>query len=334
MDKINIKIIQLHKQEFKDLQNSQLILELSGTTVVPSVINSLRRICYLYVPTYAFCKESIYIEENTSVYNSDYMRLRLSQLVYPNLKNNIVFLPEQYWKDVDYSIKGRERYSEDKQITEIYVNKTNDTFDNINVTTNDLEIFEDGDRVDKYDKKYPDLLIKLRPKESFKFKAELLLGIGAVNDIWSSVGNMYHEEISKNKYKITIESLGQMDEYEALHKSCRIMQILMKALKDIINVTYNDSEISKQNKLILRIKDQDYTVGAVLNEFLQLNKDVVFSGISKPDHFTKEFFIKVQTVKPNPVKYITSTIDHINNIYLDLEKQILKLGKKYITYDL
>jgi len=225
-----------------------------------------------------------------------------------------------------------EKYDGDNQIVEIYLNKTNNTFDNINVTTNDLEIFEDGKRVDKYDKKYPNLLIKLRPKQSFKFKAELMLGVGAVNNIWSSVANMYHEEISRNKYKITMESLGQMDEYEALHKSCRIMQILMSALKEIISDTYNDSEISKQNKLILKIENQDYSVGAVLNEFLQLNKNVVFSGISKPDHFINELFIKIRTAKPNPVKYVLETIDHINNIYSNLEKQILKLGKKYITY--
>ena len=334
MDKINIKIIQLQRQEFKDLKNSQLVLEISGPTATPSVVNSLRRLCYLYVPTYALCKDSIYIEENTSVYNSDYMRLRLSQLTYPKLKNNIVFLPEQYWKDVDYSLKGREKHPDDKKVIELYLNKTNDTFDNISVTTNDIEIFEDGKKVDKYDKKYPHLLIKLRPKQSFKFRADVVLGVGAVNDVWASVANMYYDELSKNKYKMTIESQGQMDEYEALHKSSRIMQILMKTLKDTIKSNYNDPDIAKQNKLILKIENQDYAIGAVLNEFLQLNKNVVFSGMAKPDHFVKEFFIKIQTVKPNPIAYVSETIDHIIKIYSEIEKQILKLGKKYITYSL
>ena len=334
MSKIDIKVIQLKKQEFKDLQASRLELEITGKTVTASIVNSLRRLCYSSVPTYAFPTESINIEENTSVYNSDYMRLRLSQLTYPNLRNSIVFLPEKYWKNVDYSIKGREKYEKDTLIAEMYLNKTNDTFNNIDVTTNDLEIFEDGERVSKYDKQHPLLLVKLRPKQSLKFKSELMLGVGAINDVFASVANAYHEEISKNKYKMTIESQGQMDEYEALHKACKIMQILMKGLKDIIGDTYNDVEIAKQDRLILKIENQDYSIGSVLNEFLQLNGNIIFSGISKPDHFVQEFFIKIQTKKPNPIKYVFETIDHVVNIYSELEKQMLRLGKKYIDYDL
>lgn len=49
MQPIDIKIKQISKQEFKNLQSSQLTLELSGKTVTTALVNTLRRLSYDYV---------------------------------------------------------------------------------------------------------------------------------------------------------------------------------------------------------------------------------------------------------------------------------------------
>jgi DNA-directed RNA polymerase alpha subunit len=75
---IDVNIKQLHKQEFKGLQSSQLILEFDGSTVNCCMVNALRRICLDHIPTYSSSFKSIIIEQNTSVFDNDYMKLRLS----------------------------------------------------------------------------------------------------------------------------------------------------------------------------------------------------------------------------------------------------------------
>ena len=80
MSNFDLKIVQIHKQEFKNLQNSQLVLEISGDNSNYTLVNTLRRLALDYIPTYAFPKETILIEKNNSIFDNDYMSLRLSQM--------------------------------------------------------------------------------------------------------------------------------------------------------------------------------------------------------------------------------------------------------------
>lgn len=334
MNKVDIKITQVSKQEFKDLQAGKLVLNISGDSVNASLVNSLRRLAFSHVPTYAFCKQSITIEENTSIFNNDYMRLRLSQLTYPNLKNPIVFLPERYWKDVDYSSRTREKFIEDKQLIEIYINKTNNESENINVTSNDMVFLENGNTIpNKINPKFPHLIIQLRPGESFKCKMEAVLGVGMREDLWAAAANVFYDQINEDdthNYKFTIESQGQMDEYEILKKSCQIMIQKIEDIKHTFNDLYNMSNTAETTTVTLKLENEDFTIGAVINEFLQLNKNIIFSGISKPDHFIKEVYIKAIGVKSDPMKYVFETLDFIIELYTNIEQQITKLGASVI----
>src|SRR5579885_2835589 len=134
MEPIDIKITQLHKQEFKNLQSSQLIIEISGKSVNSALVNTFRRISYDYIPTYAFPTESIYIEKNTSIFNNDYMKLRLSQMTIPNIVNKIYYLEDKYWKNIKYDNPERDKHPNDKKILEFYVNAINNTNEIMNVT--------------------------------------------------------------------------------------------------------------------------------------------------------------------------------------------------------
>ena len=335
MDKIDIKIIQLHKQPFEGLKASKLVLEFSGKTMNTSLVNSLRRLSYYYVPTYAFCEDSINIEQSISNFNPDMMRLRLAQFTYPNFKNKIVHLPEKYWKNVNYGNPNREKFPDDKDNIEMYINASNSTAETIDVTTNHVKFYENGEEVIKTDQKYPCLIIKLRPNELFKCHARCVLGLGKRNDIWSAAGNTYYEQYDDdpNKFKFTIKSQGQMDEYEILHKSCSIMIKKLKDIKFFIGDKYKSTSVLQQKKVEIRLANEDHTLGNVINEYLQMNKNIAYSGLSKPDLLIDEVVIKILSMTNNPIKHVFETMDYLVEIYGVIQKEIQRLGSRYITYN-
>lgn len=333
MEKIDINILQLQKREFGGFSNSLLKLEFSGESVNSSLVNTFRRCAYLYVPTYAFTSKSIYIEENTSIYNNDMLRLNFSQLTYPKLKNKFTIIPERYWKNIDYSDNQRERFKGDTINIDLYINVANKTSDIMNVTSNDFKIFENGNQIkleDKFDVDNPHLLVKLKPGQSLKCKLVPVLGLGLSNCVWSAVGNSYYEDINEHKYILSLESQGQLDEYDILDKSCLILIKKLEDIKLIISEKYNNEELIKKSEIILRLENEDHTIGIFLNEYLQQNKNIKFSGCTKPDLLIREIVIKIMSEKPNCIKYIFETIDYCIQLINEIKKQINKLGHKYI----
>ena len=333
MNPINIKIVQLYIQEFKNLQSSQLILEITGNSVNSALVNSLRRTSYDYIPTYGFASESIFIDKNTSIYNNDYMKLRLSQMTIPKIINNIFFLEDKYWKNIRYDNPEREKHPEDKKILEFYVNTINNTNDVMNVTTNHAKIYEDGIELkEKFDSKYPSLIIKLRPGEIFSCRCVGILGIGKNNNIWSASGNSYFDQIDENNFKFTMESQGQMDEYEILYKSCKVIKEKLEIIKKLA-IEKHDSELIKEtNVLKMFFENEDHTIGNLINEYLQDNPNVLYSGLSKPNLVVDTMLIKFKTSKNDPIKPFLETIKHIMDIFSQIENIIMKLGNKFINY--
>lgn len=335
MEKIDIKIVQLHKQQLQDFFGSQLILDISGSTVTSTLVNTFRRLALDYVPTYAFTKESIFIghKENTSIFDNDYMRLRLSQLTVPNINIPFAYLPEQYWKNIKYDDPNREKYKDDKTKIEIYINVTNNSNINQNITTNDIKYLEDDEeKNDKFKDKYPGLIIQLRPGETFKCRAQCVLGIGKRSNIWSSVGNAFYEEIDTNKFKLTLESQGQLDEYEILHKCCEILKIKLHDIKYLISDKYNSSSINNQNEVHIKLDNEDHTLGYILDTYLQLNNNIAFSGLTKPDLLQDIIYLKIISVNNNPIKPIIETIDYIISMATEIQNQLMSIGSKYIKY--
>ena len=121
MSKVDVSVKQVSKQQFLEYQASQLILELQGKEINEAVVNTLRRLSLEFVPTYSFSDKTINIEENSSIFPDDYMKLRLCQLTIPELKVPVSYLPDKYWKDVDFADPERERHPNDKSNYELYI---------------------------------------------------------------------------------------------------------------------------------------------------------------------------------------------------------------------
>ena len=87
MSKLDAKIVLKKKQScINGFNNNYTLFTIKGKDINYITINTLRRVILTLVPTFAFDPENIIIEKNTSVYNNDYMRLRLSSIPLINSK--------------------------------------------------------------------------------------------------------------------------------------------------------------------------------------------------------------------------------------------------------
>lgn len=333
MTNIDIKVIELEKQDTIELQSSKLIVQFSGKTVNCSLINSIRRTLLNDIPTYAFNPDSINISDNTSIYDNDEMRIRLSQITIPDVAVPIINLDDEYCIVTSYADPNRLKHPNDKMNIELFVNAINDTENVINVTTNDAQVYVDGDLAQKFDQKYPHLLIQLKPKQAFKVRAVANLGIGLINNIWSGVSNVFYDEtnVDKNEFKFTLLSQGQLNEYELLNRTCQIIKYKMEKLSTTMQSGSINAEVLKKNSIRIKLEGVNYTIGGVINEYLQINDNVSYSAVTKPDHLVNEIIITLVTINKQPLDVFYQVINYCIKIYDEIEKQIRVLGKKYIS---
>lgn len=338
-----LQVKELEYQPRNELGYSKLVLEISnsgkseGSEIdvehdIDSLLvhcNTLRRVAMDDIPIYAFPPERINIEANNTIFNNDYMKLRLSQIPIFDVESEIYYLEKQYWEGVNYASDDRPKHPKEKNI-EIYINSYNNTPDLMNVTTNDIIYLEDGEQMEKYDKKYPILIIQLRPNETFKCHMRSALGVGQANNIFCAASNAFYEikeDEKENKLIFTIESQGQMSEHKILEKasmyiSKRVSDIKKYILENIEEVTEDLS------RLEITLEHEDHTMGGIINLKLQEHPKIIYSGLAKPDHLVNTVKITVATEKEgetNIKKYIS---DQINDIIEEFESFSKKINKK------
>jgi len=313
-----------------DFDSSLLKLNFSGVDVDYSIINSLRKICLNQVPIYAFHPNNINILRNNSVFDSSEMKLRLSQLPIKRLFHNLKFLPMKYYNIIN-NTQNLSRHLDDEYNVEIYIKDKNDTTDKIkNVTTNDIKISINGEIIknsEMYSEKNPILLIQLRTGEEFECSMKSTIAVGEFDTIFNS-SNTYYEEINENNYNLSIESNGQFNEYELLIRGCEIIIEKFNIIKNDLNSDNLQGVITDSNSMILEIKNEDYTCGNPINYILQNMKEVLFSGISKPNFMEKNIVIKFK-VNNNykPLDILLKAIDKSINLYDNILNNIKKIKK-------
>ena len=324
--------------------SSKLVLEFDGKDVENVLLNTLKRVAYDNVPTYAFPSGLINITENTTIFNNDYMRLRLSNLPIYGTPLDIFYLDPVYWSNINYSDHNRPRHPSEKQI-EIAINSYNDTNFIKNITTNDINYYEDGELVNRYHKDAPVLLVQLRPAETFKCTMRAVLGVGEVQNQWAAAGDVYYDDMTTNditgeiiekkndKIVFTIESLGQYDEYDILLKGCNYIIKKLDDIKNDLSKKFSTSQVPTSNQMVIILDGEDHTMGQLLNYYFQNHPDILFSGLTKPDNLINSISFKIVCSKSikSPVNAIYEQIEYIKKIFLHIEKNIMKLSSKKLS---
>ncbi len=329
--KFDFSIKELEFIKRTDLHESLLKLEIHGDDVNHTIVNTIRRVCLDNVPTYAFDPELITIEQNTSITNNDQMRLRLSQIPIFNVDLDLEYIEDKYTsRTIKFNDKTRPKHPKEQNI-EMYINITNTTNENVNVTTNDVKYLEDGEIMDvKYSKKYPILLIQLRPGETFKAHMKSGLATTDRDNIYSACSNVYYEEITDNKYVMSLESQGQTSEYVILEKA---IGYIFKKLSDFEEdlKKKQKSEEFNESHIVLEYENEDHTFGELLNTFFQDHPKIANSGMSKPSALEKIIKIKIYAMKDDDtriIEYLIDSIQQIKNIFKHILNEIKTCSAK------
>lgn len=330
MSKYDIQIVKLSHRQFKGLESSNLVLNIKGDDVSIPLVNAIRRTIIREIPMYVYDSSMIAIDTNTSKYDNDYMRARLSTMPIFNINTNILVLQKDHWFKVDYTDNKRPKHPDDNEEIDMYISSENKTQEILSVTTNDVKVFHNGKKVDMYSHIEPILILKLNPGEIFKCKTRAVLGIGIRNEIFNA-GWSFYEYKNEKDFTLTIESHGQMSEFDMLIKAIQICSQKLELLADKIknnkitkdNVGKNDG--NKSIKLIF--DDEDHTLGNLINDELQNSKNIIASGYNKSDYLVRQVEIKFTSVGSDPIKQLLDVISEIQN-KLSYMQNVASMAKK------
>jgi len=321
----NIEIKQLSWD--KELMSSRLEFEISG--ISHTIINTFRRVILSSIPIYSF--NNITISENTSVFNNNYMKLRISNMpVYGIHSDNPIFVPaekktddkiveENDLNDIDINPQDDKINSSSLKLLTMYVDYINNTDEIITVGTDDCKFYYIEKQIKTpYPKNIP--IIKLQPKQKFKMSAITELGIEDKNSIYSPVSIFSYKQLSDDKFILMIESRGQIDEKLIIQYAYDNIKMI---LDNFIELIPEKNEPSGK----FQMNNADHTLGNLISEGLQTHKDIKFGGYNCPHLLDKKIIIHYELNDLNESKKNHTIKDILTEIIEDYQKVFLKINK-------
>ncbi len=309
--------------------NTRLELNIKGDDINYIILNTLRRTIMTNIPIYAFTDFNI--KKNKSIFNGNYMKLRLRNLPVWGIENKIdIFTPEKsninIVENEDDNLIINEDMGDDNQNTKesnlnsstlnqltMFVDYTSTSKEIVTVTTDHAKFYFSEKKIESpYPVPIP--LVKLQPEQSITFSAITSLGIEKISAIFSAVSVCFYIEKSPNEYQFIIESKGQLDEK-------RIIEVaIINIINKLENVSKNISTIVDDSKLEgeIVLMNEDNTLSNLLTHGLQNHKAIKFAGYNIPHLLVDKAIIHYQ-LKSN---------GKINDIFNEVIDDNIKLFKK------
>lgn len=322
MEKIHVSIINYDKT----IGNTRLEVKIKGPDIDYIVINTIRRSVLSYVPIYALTEFKF--EKNTSVFNNNYIKLRLINLPVWGINNTNVFFTEQTKKENvinEEEDDNNDTYEEkipdtpisSNQLT-MYVNHKNETKDNMTVTTEHAKFYYNNKQIKSpYKSAIP--IVDLQPKQEIGLSALTSLNIEDHNAIFSPVSICSYKQVSDNEFDFYIESRGQLTEHRIIHVA---IDNIIERMNNI-NLLLKDNTNIDNLEGIININNEDHTLGNLLSRGLQLHKNISFGGyrVTHPLNKQVEIHYKLKT-KDNINNIIKDVIETYNKLFSNIKKQI------------
>lgn len=277
---ISIKLLE-ESDEIDGYESSYVKLRFSGSTINTVIMNTLRRVILSLIPTYAFNSENINITKNTSVFNNDYVRLRLSNLpIYltkelndkyrkkKNIDNLNVINSESTLdlaKDLEYKANlgtaeidltaenfKKQDISNNLTIT-INVKNVSDN-DVMNVMSNTLGVkYYYGKEQISHIYSNPLLIIQLQPGQEFTASMTSNLNIAMYHATYSPCSMCYYEEDDLDEHNIDFSVLSrrQISEKDIIIRACKIIEKKVMNTGEIFinSIKKYNAESYKNNKM-------------------------------------------------------------------------------------
>jgi DNA-directed RNA polymerase subunit L len=315
--------------------STRLAILISGKNINYIIVNTIRRTIFTEVPIYAFTDFNI--KKNESVFNNNYMKLRLTNFPVWGINNNINFYNSinhtkklEPIEEIDVNeYEEEEVYSETDnkvntssldQLT-MYLDYTSKSSEIITVTTDNAKFYYKGKYIDNpYKVAIP--LIKLHPSESINFSAITTIGIEKESAIFSPVSVCFYKQKNENEFEFILESKGQINEKRIIDVALlNIIERLKKTLSKINEIQFEDAV---SGEIIL--ENEDNTFGNLLATGLQMHKDIKFAGYNLPHLLENRVKLHYELfdIKKNIKNIFKDIVDH----YSELFEGILNKNKK------
>ena len=302
----DVSIKQLHYKD-KPKTDSRLELQFKGSDINHVILNTLRRTILLNLPNYAFHPQNIQIETNTSSYNNDMLRLRISNMPIINL------VPSEDTLKLLDDLENDRNIILDKTLSMV-VEYENKTMDIVPVTTNNIKFFINDEAAPEYPIDF--LLVKLKPNQKIKLVASTNLDIPKKSDIYTSVAICTYEYEEENDIIFKLESRGSLTEYEIIRRACKI---IINKLSSILDKLLKLNFTNKSNGNII-LEKETFTMANLITNGLQNHKNIEFAGY-KIDHLL---------IEEAEIKYATDGKD-IRDILKDTITKQIKIYEKIIS---
>jgi DNA-directed RNA polymerase subunit L len=284
------------------------------------------------IPIFAF--KNIVITENTSIFNNNYIKLRIENIPVLGIKNNYDFLPkkeiienidENYTLDnqlfqdnIDLNVNENIDSLNLNQLT-MYLQYENKSKDDVITVTTDDAIFYVSEKKVKSPYSNPIPIIKLNPGEKISFSAITDLNIENISAVYSPVSVIRCLEKSKNEFNLILESKGQIDEKRII--TVAVLNII-KMLEDFIELIPD-----KNNSLegTLDIEDGDHTIGNLISFSMRKHKSVSFCGYNVPHPLGSNVNITYKITSGKLKTILSDVVDYNIKIYKNILKLISKI---------
>lgn len=368
---IEIKLVN-SEDEKNGYETSECTINISGKDINHVIINTLRRVILTLIPVYGFDQNNININKNTSIFNNDMMRLRLSNFPvylskelnkkYRDLKKlsyDQVINPETSLdkaKELEYkanlgSAEIDITQDEDKiDITDnltIVVNIKN-TSDNdiMNVMTNTPGVkFYFGKEQISHIYAVPLLIIQLQPGQEFSCTMISCLNNAIYNATFRPCTKCYYKENNDSNFDFTVFSRRQISEKDIIIRACQIIKD--KVISAEQTFIENINKYGTKNN-VNAISDDDLTTehlrsGTIIIEGEQHTIGNLLSRYLQ-DHKSIRFAgysVGHPNVNQVEIQYecesdITKTIKDISkkiqNIYDDIKNKVTKINNLGYNY--
>ena len=333
-----VKISVIDNKPTKDLDYSELKLKILDVSV--NYVNALKRILYEYIPTYAFNEADIILENTNTFLDNTRLRERFKFLPILNIKNNIDYLEEKYYKDINFENNERLKHPKEQHI-DIVFKDYNKKEEHKAITTNNIKYYVNGkEEINPYNNKYPFLFCYLRNGEHISCVLKSSLSVGLNDPIYQPVYHTYYYEEDKG-YVLVVHSKGQDNEKNLLLRCCKVAKILLENKKKNLWDLLHEENI--YNRLIYEYKQyqdpediknitfENFTLANIICEELQNDiEHIEFAGVYKENYFDKVVHLKLRFKEKNrndndEYKIIIEAIDKCIKKFDEIEKEINKI---------
>lgn len=319
--------INVKNQSYDDsFLNSRLEFNIKGNDIDHIVVNTLRRICLTNIPIYVYNKFDFV--ENTSIYNNNYIKLRLRNIPVLGIESSSAFFEEKEesveknedmasmlnMDDISLETNYDVSSSNLKQLT-MYLDKENKSNDIITVGTDDCKFYYKEKEISSpYKVNIP--IIKLQKGQVIKMSAISEIGIEKMDAMYSPASVLYFNRNTDNDYNFIVESRGQLKENKILEYG---YENILKQLNEL-KTDINDLGDIKKQKGTIDIENYDHTMGNLLSHGLRKHKDVKYGGYSMPHLLEDKININFEITKGNIKSIMIEVIDYYINLFTKLKE--------------